>query len=357
MMALHIQENVPLAPLTTFKTGGPARFFCTAKSEGELRQAIEFARSRRIPFFVLGGGSNVLIPDRGFFGLAIKNEIKVTQFIERREEVSLVAGAGENWDALVAMTVQKNLYGLENLSGIPGTVGAAPIQNIGAYGVEVADVLSHVDVFDAEEMKEKRFDVQECMFSYRNSLFKSAHGKRFIITAVGFVLKKEGQCRIHYKDLALAFNDTRENITPQKIRSAVLEIRKQKFPDLTECGTAGSFFKNPIIDEAEYLNLVSRYRELPGYPEKNGKIKIPLAWILDKVCLLKGYRKGNVGLFSNQPLVVVNYGNATTEEIINFTREVSQKVFEAAGLTIESEVRILGEIDLQFATQVIHSSS
>ena len=251
---LTVREHVPLRDLTTFRIGGPARFFCEVKSGAELAEAIAFARGNAGgKFFILGGGSNILVDDAGFDGLVIFMKIKGVNFGGNSVgvEAFITAGAGENWDEFVGECVGRDFSGLENLSGIPGTVGAAPVQNIGAYGVEVAQLIKSVRVFDTAENSWKDFSAADCGFEYRDSIFKKEKNKngtaRYAITSVIFALKKfvsktATPLNLNYKDLA-DYNCS----TPADVRAAVLSIRAKKLPDVRMVGTAGSFFKNPII--------------------------------------------------------------------------------------------------------------
>lgn len=304
-MSIKILENVSLKKYTTFQTGGTARFFCEVNTVEELKQAISVYKK----FFLLGGGSNILIGD--YDGLVIKMNID---------------NAGRNWDDFVFETIEHGKYGLENLSYIPGTVGAAPVQNIGAYGVEVGDRIEKVYTINSKTLEERIFSNKECEFSYRNSIFKKE--KEWIITNVEFNFTNK--VNTNYKGL--------ENLkTPQEIRDAVIKIRKEKLPDWHVLGTAGSFFKNPIVP----IGSVN-YPNLPKYPYSDTHEKISLAWILDKICGLKGYRDGNVGLYQNQALVIVNYGGATAKEVDDFAKKIENKVKEITVLDIEREVENIG---------------
>ncbi len=338
---MHIEEHVAIKAFTTFKIGGEARFFCRAKSADDVLEAVIFARKQNVSWMILGGGSNVLVSDDGFDGLVIKMELMGIEKVEQadgRTEISV--GAGENWDGFVAWTVKQKLYGLENLSGIPGTVGGAPVQNIGAYGVEVSEVISWVEVFDTKELKIKTLKPEECDFSYRYSIFKTPKGRHFIITKVGFVLSKKGKLKLEYKDLAQYFGAAATAApTLPAVRKAVIEIRARKFPNLKTHGTAGSFFKNPILSKKDFQALSLMYPNLPSFPQSYGRVKVPLGWILEHVCELKGTRVGSVGSFQNQALVIVNYENATAREVSDFVHEIAQQVKQKTGITIEWEVQ------------------
>lgn len=337
-----IKENINLAPYTTFKIGGPAESFAVVKSEEELPTLVRAARERQQSILVLGGGSNVLIDDAGIKGLVIKNEIKGVSSVVSGDQVLVTAGAGEVWDDLVALTVKEGWWGLENLSAIPGSVGATPIQNVGAYGVEVASLIKSVRVFDIERAEFREFTNQECAFGYRDSFFKTEAGRKLIVTSVTYSLSTVPNPKLHYKDLSVFFSDAElSNISQSAIRDAVIKIRAGKFPDWKQIGTAGSFFKNPIISEDHYATLVAEYPGLPGYPEKEGKIKVSLGWVLDNICGLKGHKEGNVGLYEKQALVLVNFGSATATEVKNFAAKVCDEVFKKTQIEIEMEVSVM----------------
>ena len=329
------EEHIPLSEHTTFKLGGTARYFFRVKTLDEVREAVDFARQNSLPFFVLGGGSNLLVSDKGFAGVVIKNEMFGLSFKEEGDDVFVTAGAGENWDNFVATVVNKGLYGLENLSGIPGTVGAAPVQNIGAYGVEVKDSVVWVEALDVRTGGVKSFTAVECGFGYRDSFFKTSEGKNYIITAVTFRLKKNGISNLSYKDLKSYFLSGTKSPTIHEVRTAVLEIRRGKFPDLKTTGTAGSFFKNPIIPQAQFDELKKRFPSLPSFPfTRSNLVKVPLAWILDNILHLKGFMNGPVGLHEAQPLVLVHTGGGRAENVSLLARDVVSKLKVATGIEV-----------------------
>lgn len=338
---MHIEKRVPLAPLTTFGIGGKARYFCRVRNEQELERAFEFVDKNNIPFWILGGGSNVLVSDKGFPGLVVKIEILGMEFGETKTDVRVVAGAGESWDELVRLCVEKELYGLENLSGIPGTVGAAPVQNIGAYGVEIADFISWVEVFDTKKRSVRRLTAKQCRFGYRDSIFKQ-DGVSLVVLRVAFKLSKSKRLNLSYADVKAYFEKNGKTApTLAEVRSVVLEIRSRKFPDLEVVGTAGSFFKNPVVSRAVYNALSKRYPGLPGYRAAKGKMKLSLAWIIDRVCNLKDLRWGETGVAPNQTLVLCNFGNATALEVQKLAAHITDTVRNATGILIEPEVRIV----------------
>jgi len=339
----EIKEQISLAAYTTMKTGGVADYWAVAHSREELVALFSEAKKRDWPVTVIGGGSNMLVSDDGVRGLVIKNEIKGIEVVETDTHIRVSAGAGEVWDDFVDYAVSHGWWGIENLSAIPGTVGATPIQNVGAYGVEVKEVIAEVEVYSPVENKFITMNNDECLFSYRHSIFKNESHKNFVIVNVTFVLNKIANPILHYKDLHDRFSNTEQSHVPSltDIRKAVTEIRAQKFPDWHQLGTAGSFFKNPIITKTAFRELQQKYPDIPGYLEDYDHMKVSLAWILDKVCNLKGERDGAVGAFNNQPLVLVNYGGATTNDVKNFAHKIANEVFQKTKIEIEIEPVLL----------------
>ncbi len=335
---MKIQENISLKEYTTFKIGGSARFFCVVKNEDDLIDAINFAKKNKITYFVLGGGSNILVADAGFTGLVIKMEMKGINYFEEGNMVKAVVAAGENWDKFVENTVEQGFYGLENLSLIPGTVGASPVQNIGAYGIEAKDIIDTVYVLDVEKDQYKTFKNIDCKFAYRDSIFKKEIG-RYIILSVTFNLNKKGRLNLVYKDIQEYFDFKNiKNPTLKQVRDAVIYIRQKKLPDLKKYGTAGSFFKNVVVSTNKAQELIKKYPDMIVHAVNDKKVKIPLAWILDHACGFRGVKKGNVGTYQNQALVLINYGNATSKEIIDLAQKMVDGVFEKTGIEIELEV-------------------
>ena len=336
-MELNFEQGVLLSKHTTFQVGGTANLFVCIQNELQLEAAVQYGKKNELPIRILGGGSNILAADEGFSGLIIKNEITGIEVLSEDESVAeLRVGAGENLDALVEFCAEKEYWGIENLSHIPGTVGAAPIQNVGAYGVEIESVVTKVRAYHVPTETFAEFTTTECAFSYRDSFFKSDTGREYIVTAVEFSLRTIPQPNLSYKDLQSLQSEAA--VTLQDIRTAVIGIRAAKFPDWTTVGTAGSFFKNPIIDQAHYNELCKSYPELPGFSAGEGRVKVPLGWILDKVCQIRGVQEGAVGSYEGQALVVVNYGGASATEIKNFAEKISQKVFTDTKIVIEWEV-------------------
>jgi UDP-N-acetylmuramate dehydrogenase len=333
-----LQEHVPLNEHTTLKIGGPSRFYSACRNQEDVLKALSHARTHKLPFYVLGEGSNVLASDAGYEGIIIHYGGSTISYQEEGDVVIVTAEAGVSWDALVEATVEQGLWGLENLAGIPGTVGASPVQNIGAYGAELSDLVFRVSGMHAETGEPFHLSKDECEFGYRESRFKKE--PNLIITSVTFLLRKEGASRVSYPDLAKLAAEGVSLETPQEIARAVRAVRAQKFPDLKVFGTAGSFFKNPILQEDVYESLKKKYPELPGFTTSAG-IKVPLAWILDHVLSMRGFRIGPVRLFERQPIVLVTEEGAEARDVDVLVEEVTRRVCEATNITIEREVRSL----------------
>lgn len=331
-----VREQVPLREHTTFRIGGPAALFVTAETIGEIPAAFALARERGLPAYPLGQGSNVLAAD-GEISKAFLQLTSASITYEEHEDVThVIVDGGMSWDALVTETASRGLWGLENLAGIPGTVGAAPVQNIGAYGREVMDVIAYVEAYDPEAESFVRYEHADCGFSYRDSRFKRAPG--LFITRVAFSLTHSPRPELSYPDLAARIASGADLGTPTLIAEEVRAIRAQKFPDLAVFGTAGSFFKNPVVTAKEYDALRTTYPELPGFTTAQG-IKLPLAWILDHALSLRGYAKGPVRLFERQPLVLVAENGALAHDVDVLADDVAARVHAATGLTIEREVQ------------------
>lgn len=335
---MMVREQVPLRELTTFKVGGLARFVCECASLDDIEEAVFFAESHHIPFTVLGEGSNVLARDKQYEGVVIQMRVPDVSYEDQNDAVLVTAGGGVSWDALVRESVEGGLWGLENLAGIPGTVGATPVQNIGAYGAELQSLFVRARVFDAGTKTWTSFDREACQFAYRDSVFK--HNRALVIGEVTLKLSRMGAPQLGYSDLRALVQAGKILDTPSAIAENVRRVRSYKFPDLKLHGTAGSFFKNPIIESEVFASLCSRYGAIPSYPATGG-IKVPLAFILDHILGLRGYREGRVSLFGNQPLVLVADTGATAADIDAFANGIAQRVFEATGISIEREVQTL----------------
>ncbi len=345
---MNIRENVLLAPYTTFHIGGPARYFVEAESDADIVEAVKFAHTNTLPIFILGGGSNLLISDRGYDGLVIHMTGKALQLEERDESTLVIADAGMNWDKLVSVCVEAGLWGVENLSGIPGNVGATPVQNIGAYGAEVGSFIEWVDVYDMNECAFKRLSKTECKLAYRDSIFKQEEGKSLIVVRVAYQLSRKGERNIEYKDLIAYAQNEHILATIVDVRNAVLTIRERKFPlyDGTNIGTAGSFFKNPVVSSEAGATFSVRFPSAPVFPQENGNMKLSAAWIIDHILEMKGVREGNVGTWEAQALVMINYGGATATEVAAFAKHIILRALNETGIILESEVVYTGDIKI-----------
>ena len=343
--AIKIEENVPLAPLTTLKIGGAARFFVRAETENQVVEAFRFAWENNFEIFVLGGGSNVLIADEGFDGLVLQIALKG---ISVKENV-VTAQAGEDWDDFVAFCVERDLAGLECLSGIPGLVGGTPVQNVGAYGQEVSETITSVEVFDRKSGEILRLSNADCKFSYRTSIFNSTERDRFIVLAVTYELKTGGAPKIVYKDLREFFGE--KIPTLQEAREAVREIRAAKAMLVRQGGadadSAGSFFKNPIVEKAQFEKISEIAGEfgvenVPHFQAGETSVKVPAAWLIEQSGFHKGYTKGRAGLSRKHTLALTNRGDATAQEILALKNEIQTKVKERFGVELVPEPVFVG---------------
>ncbi len=338
---MEIQEHVSLAPHTMFHIGGLARYYCTAKSDEDVIKAVRFATAHHMPYFVLGGGSNILVSDHGFSGIVI--HMKSHEIIWSDDGTLVVADAGVSWDKLVEASVERSLYGIENLSGIPGSVGGAAGGNIGAYGSEVSSTLDWVEALDTVTGEIRRFMNKECELGYRESIFKSEKGKHLIILRAAFRLSRMGVLDRKYKDVAEYEKDTGEVVSLREMRRAILTIRARKFPGDGSIGTAGSFFKNPVVTGEEADAFLERFPGAPNFPQDDGRVKLSAAWIIDHVLELRGVREGNVGTWSSQALVLVNYGGATETEMKDFARMIIERAKKETDITLAPEVIFVGD--------------
>ena len=344
-----IQENVPLAPLTTFQVGGPARWLVEARNEEDVRAAVDHAAASQLPLFVLGGGSNLVVSDAGFAGLVLK--ISLQGLTSRQEAGKRIyeAAAGEDWDAFVARTVAEDCAGVECLSGIPGTVGGTPVQNVGAYGQEVADTITSVRVLDAQTGKIEDLSNSDAGFTYRTSIFNSSQRGRYIVLRVTYALTPGGKPKVEYGDLKNHFAEKPEP-TLAEAREAVRQIRLSKamliVPGDDDSRSAGSFFKNPIVSQTEYARIagIAAQKSLkpPSYPAPEGKVKLAAAWLVEQSGLSKGYTRSAVGISSRHSLAIVNRGDATAADIIALKDEIQKRVFDSFGVSLLPEPVFVG---------------
>lgn len=354
-MTLKVIENYPLAPLTTLKVGGAARFFVRAENENEIIEALDFACKRDLPVFVLGGGSNILVSDQGFDGLVLKIATRGIEVVRENDKARVRAQAGEDWDEFVGFCVAENLAGVECLSGIPGSVGATPVQNVGAYGQEVSETIESARVL--ERASGKIFDLTnaDCGFAYRSSIFNGAERDRFIVLGVGFVLEPNGEPGIYYKDLRQFFGEHKKP-SLKETRQAVLQIRRAKSmviaADDPNSKSAGSFFKNPVVERAKFAEIAEIARRLkfienvslpPHFYTTEDLVKIPAAWLIEKAGFGKGFTRNNrAGISSNHTLAIVNLGAASAADIRDLAKEIQLRVWEVFGVELKPEPVFLG---------------
>jgi UDP-N-acetylmuramate dehydrogenase len=335
-----IQENINLKKFNTFHVSAYARYFADIKNSSDLLKALSFSKEQKLPFMIIGQGSNLLFKE-DYAGLIIELNIKGIELVAEDDDYYFVkACCGENWHEFVQHCLQSGYYGLENLSLIPGTVGAAPVQNIGAYGVELADYLLELEALEIESGKTRRFTKEECQLSYRQSIFKTDLKDRYVITSVTFKLLKQAQTNLSYPALRDALKDVSdENITPQLVSDTVCKIRQSKLPDPGQLGNAGSFFWNPIVSVEELETLKSAFPEIVAYPYES-QYKLAAAWLIDQAGW-KGYREGDVGVHKEHALVLVNYGEASGADLYKLSVRIQQSVKQMFGIELQPEVRII----------------
>ncbi len=335
------QENYSLKHLNTFGIEAKAKFFIELNSEIELTYFIKTELYKFKNVLILGSGSNILFT-KDYDGLVIKYSAKGIDILSEDEnEIIINASAGEIWDNLVNYCVKNNYYGIENLSLIPGTVGAAPIQNIGAYGVELKDCLDSLEGYSLNNGDKKVFNKDECRFGYRDSIFKSEYKNKILITSVILKLSKKKSFNLTYQGLAAELKNINENeITIELVSEIIKKIRRSKLPDTNILGNSGSFFKNPEISKEQFLSLHQKNPDLVFYRTIDNKYKIPAAWLIEK-CGYKGKRIGNVGTYEKQALVIVNYGNSKGSEIKEFADKILDDVSKKFGINLEYEVNII----------------
>ncbi len=333
------KSNVSLKEFNTFGIEVFAKDFFVFETVDQLREILKQYQNKQI--LILGGGSNLLFTD-SFDGLVLKNEIKGIEIVdEDHKSVVIKVGAGENWHEFVLHCINNGWAGIENLSLIPGTVGAAPMQNIGAYGLELKDVFEKLEAYRIEDGKIVEFSNPECEFGYRTSIFKTHQKGKYIICEVYFRLSKFPQINISYGAIADTLKERGiSNPGIEDVSNAVIYIRQSKLPDPVKIGNAGSFFKNPVITSELMSKLSSEFPEIPSYPAEEQSFKIPAAWLIEKAGW-KGFRKGDVGVHEKQALVLVNYGNANGVEIYNLATDIKMDVHSKFGIDLEFEVNII----------------
>jgi len=339
---MQIGQNVNLVSFNTFHIQAVANYFSSFKDVVELESLLGFADEKKIrKELILGGGSNILFT-KNFDGIVLRNEIKGIQIVKENDNhVYVKAGAGENWHQFVMYCVENNYAGIENLSLIPGNVGASPMQNIGAYGVEIKDVFYELEAFHKQEKVIEKFSLEDCAFGYRESVFKNKYKDQFIITSVTYRLNKKPSFNTSYGAITQELEKMGEKeLSIQAISQAVINIRTSKLPDPKEVGNAGSFFKNPIISNKQYLQLKETFPHIVAFPASGDHTKLAAGWLIEQ-CGWKGYRKGDAGCYPKQALVLVNYGAALGKEIFDLSEEILESVENKFGIQLEREVNIV----------------
>jgi UDP-N-acetylmuramate dehydrogenase len=344
---LEIRENAPLAAYTTLELGGPARYLAEARSPAHLDRAVRWARDHGVPVALLGSGSNVVIADQGFDGLVVRVMLRGVETAHGSDGTSLTAAAGEPWDEVVARAVDEGLAGIECLSGIPGTVGATPIQNVGAYGQEVADTISRVEVIDRDTGLQRTLAPHDCGFSYRGSRFRAQPG-RFVVLAVTYVLEPEGTPSVRYPQLTEALAHLGTTPSLADVREAVLALRRDKSMVLEaedpNRRSVGSFFVNPVVSAAEADRIQALFpdQDLPRYSSSGGRAKIPAAWLIERSGFARGFTRGRVGVSSRHSLALVHHGGASTADLVALARDIRGAVRDRFDVDLTPEPTFLG---------------
>ena len=335
---MQIEHNYLLTHHNTFRLQVKSRWFAAYDNEEELSRIVQDDFFLKKRFLSIGEGSNLLFIN-DFDGVILHSCIKgIDKTDETTDSVLLQAGAGTHWDDVVAYSVSNGWSGIENLSDIPGTAGAAAVQNIGAYGVEIKDVIDTVVTCNQLTGKKQVFSNKACQYGYRHSFFKEPNHDPFIITSISLRLQKNSQFKLDYGNLSTRLK--RRNISLQTVRNAVIEERRAKLPEPTVLGNAGSFFTNPVIPQKQFDDMKSLYPEMPFYPTTEGTVKIPAGWLIEK-CGYKGKREGNVGVFEKQALIIVNHGGATGGEIASFAESIERTVYDRFGVRLTPEVKYI----------------
>ncbi|MBA2379432.1 MAG: UDP-N-acetylmuramate dehydrogenase, partial [Blastocatellia bacterium] len=342
---MEIKRNIELAPFTTLGIGGPADQYIEAHGEKDVADAFDYALQNRLDIFVLGGGSNVLIADEGFRGLAIHVKLRGIEYKTEGVDVIVTAAAGEDWDPFVAAMVDQDLAGVECMSGIPGYIGGTPIQNVGAYGQEVSETIVSVSCFDRATRQITELSNARCGFSYRRSIFNTTDRDRYVVLWVKYRLKRGGPPKLNYAELRNAVGEAEQSLC--QVREAVLAIRRKKSmvidPADINSRSAGSFFKNPIITEAVFAELKNLFNsDVPSFPAANTHVKIPAAWLIEKAGFEKGHRHGSVGMSESHSLALVNRGGGSAREILELKEQIQSEVRKQFNIELQTEPVFIG---------------
>ncbi|QIC62345.1 UDP-N-acetylmuramate dehydrogenase [Acinetobacter schindleri] len=335
---MQIQTQVQLKPFNTLSLDAVASHYCKIQSIDDLTQALDFAKQQQLNILILSGGSNMLLPEQ-IHALVLHMDIQGIELLDADDQVQrLRVGAGQSWHDFVVWTTQQGFYGLQNLALIPGLVGASPVQNIGAYGVEVGEFIESVEVYDRENHSFSSIKAADCDFAYRHSIFKDQPG-RYIITHIIFRLLKQPELKLNYGDLKTAVG---EEQTPENLERQVIQIRQSKLPDPKEYPNVGSFFKNPVVDLQFFDQIAQQFPDLPHYPQPNNQVKMAAGWLIDQSGW-KGKQLGSVGMFHKQALVLVNYANASLKDVRATYQAVQADVQEKFGVLLEPEPVLFAE--------------
>ena len=346
---MQIQENFSLKPYNTFRIDAKARYFAPFSNAQQLAELITQYAPNESPIatFILGGGSNILLT-KDFDGLVLKNEVKgIAKLKEDDEHIYVRVGAGENWHRFVLYCIENNWAGVENLSLIPGNVGASPMQNIGAYGVEIKEVFHELTAFHLHEKKSHTFGLQDCEFGYRDSVFKNKYKDQFVVTSVTYRLNKIPQYNTSYGAIRQELNKMGvKELSIAAISQAVINIRTSKLPDPSVIGNAGSFFKNPSISKEKFHDLKIKFQNIVGYENQDGSIKLAAGWLIEhsgpaNSVSWKGFRIGDAGCHEKQALVLVNFGHASGKDIYDLSEQIRQSVQDKFGVDLEREVNLI----------------
>lgn len=337
----NIQKNVPLEKYSTMRLGGKAKYFLEASLGGQIRDAVKWAKAQNCEWRVIGEGSNVLFTDKGFDGLIILNRIKGVSFVKQKNGYLLQAGSGENWDNVVRQACEKGLYGMAELSLIPGTVGATPVQNVGAYGRETSELLQSVEALDSKTDNWVTLSAEDCKFAYRSSIFNTTEKGRYVITNVSYNLSSKPLPTPMYAALENYLEEQHvSQRDPLSIRGAVIVIRREKLPDPEETPNTGSFFKNPIVEPELAASILGEYPKAPHFHLPDGRIKLSAGWLIDQAGL-KNYAGSGVRTYRKNALVIVNEGAASYAALEGLRNEIIKKVKEFCGITLEQEPEII----------------
>ena len=335
---MKIQNNHSLKKYNSFAVEAKSRYFCQIESNDQIDALLEWQQQSDLSLLLLGGGSNILFINDYQGMTAVINTKGITIVGEDSDYTYIKANAGENWHQFVRWTVEHGYAGLENLSLIPGTVGAAPMQNIGAYGVELADILYELEAIELATAKRKTFTQQECLFNYRDSFFKSSVFGQYLIQSITIKSPKKPQWKINYAGVKDSLEE--KTINAETISNSIIALRQSKLPDPALIGNAGSFFKNPLLSESKWQALKQLYPDLSGYPQADGSIKTSAAWLIDQ-CGWKGKRQGNAGVYKKHALVLVNYGGASGKDIWGVASDIIKSISDKFGIELEAEPRVI----------------